>query len=150
VSQFWRPWLQSPKHGLARRVAVYGSSGFQKDSARLADHLADCRKLRAWAQERDVGLDDGPGSLAALDHALDPVSQDARRALDNDCGLYLGTVIVHHQHGAQWHVWPNGHPVVLLASGRVLDVVAAVHDQPHSGQSRLATLYADATRRPQS
>jgi hypothetical protein len=67
-----------------------------------------------------------------------------RRALDNDCGLYLGTVIVGHQPHARWHVWPNGHPVIRLASGRELDVVAAVHDQAHAAQSRLATLYAAA------
>jgi hypothetical protein len=146
MKQFWRQWLPGPRRGVARSVVVHGSPGFRKDTARLTELLADCRRLRAWAQEHEVNLNDSPGSLTALDHALGPASEDVVRALDIDCGLYLGTVIVRHQPPAWWQVWPNGHPVVRLASGRELDVVAAAHDQAHAGQSRLTALYADAAR----
>ncbi len=146
MRQFWRQWPGSPKHGLARGVAVHGSPGCRKDPARLTDLLGDCHTLRAWAQEYEVNLDETPDSLAPLDRALDPAGEDTRQALANDCGLYLGTVIVRHRPSARWHVWPNGHPVVRLASGREIDAVAAVHDPAHAGQSRLATLYAGTAR----
>jgi hypothetical protein len=38
----------------------------------------------------------------------------------------------------------NGHPVVRLASGRDLDVIALANDRLHSGQPRLAEVYTDA------
>ena len=144
MSQFWRQWLPGPRHGLARGIAVHGSPGFQKDAGRLADHLADCRKLRAWAQDHSVDLDGTPGSLAVLDDALCPLTSETRRLLESDGGLYLGTVLVRHLHQARWQVWPNGHPVVRLPSGRNLDVVAAVSDGAQAGQSGLAAHYADA------
>lgn len=131
---------------MARGIVVHGSPGFRKDTAQLTDLLADCRKLRAWAQEHEVNLDDSPHSLAALDQGLGLATEDMRRALENDCGLYLGTVIVRFRSHARWHVWPNGHPVVRLASGRELDVIAAVQDKANAGQSPLAALYADAAR----
>jgi uncharacterized protein DUF6278 len=53
-------------------------------------------------------------------------------------------VIVSTIHGAHWRLWPNGHPVVPLASGRNLDVIALGHDRVDSGQPRLADVYADA------
>jgi Family of unknown function (DUF6278) len=146
MRQSLRRYLRGPKHGIARGVVVHGSPGFRNDSARLTHLLADCRNLRAWAQQHEVNLDASPDSLAELDHALSPASEDMRRRLDSDCGLYLGTVIVQHQHHAKWHIWPNGHPVVRLASGRELDVLAAVHDPAPGGQSRLTVLYADAGR----
>jgi hypothetical protein len=125
---------------------VDGSPGFRQDSARLTDLLADCRKLRAWASERAVGLNDSPGSLATLDRALRAIGEDARLVLSNDCALYLGTAIVRPQPHAHWRVWPNGQPVVRLASGRELDVVAAIHDRAHAGQLNLVALYDDAVR----
>ena len=147
MRQFWRQWVPDPKHGLARGVVVHGSPGFRKDDAQLTSLLADCRQLRAWAAERKITLDDSPDSLAALDHALSPASEDRRRGqLANDCGLYLGTVIVHHRPDARWHVWPNGHPVVRLAPGREVDVVAAVQNRADTGQLNLAALYGDAAR----
>lgn len=143
MRQFWRR-LSSPKHGMARGVAVHGSPGFRNDFARLAYLLADCRDLRAWAEQHEVTPDGSPGSLAALDRILSLASEDVRQGLENDCGLYLGTVIVQHQPRARWLIWPNGHPVVQLATGRELDVINAVHAEAHTGQSRLADLYAGA------
>jgi hypothetical protein len=125
---------------------VYGNPGFMKDSEGLADLLADCRVLRKWAAERDITLDDSPDSLAPLDHALSQVSEGARRMLSMYCGLYLGTVIVRHRVGARWHVWPSGHPVVRLAPGRDLDVVAALENLGGPDQVNLSTLYRDAAR----
>jgi hypothetical protein len=144
MSQFWRQWLPGPKHGVARGIAVHGSPGFQRDAERLADLLADCRKLRAWARDHSVDLDDTPGSLAALDEGLSPLTGETRRLLETDGGLYLGTVLVRHVHQGRWQVWPNGHPVVRLPSGRDLDVVAIVSDDARAGQPGLAALYADA------
>jgi hypothetical protein len=110
MRQFWRQWLRGPKHGIARGVAVHGSPGFRDDWTRLTQLLADCRNLRAWAGQHKIILDDSPGSLASVDHALSPASEDVRRRLENDCGLYLGTVIVHHRPHARWHVCPTGTP----------------------------------------
>jgi Family of unknown function (DUF6278) len=140
----WRAWLPGPKHRVARGVAVHGSPGFRRDGDRLADALADCRNLRAWARERGVDLDNHPDSLARLDRALEPSTEDDRRILEMDGGLYLGTTMVRHIPGARWRIWPNGHPVVKLHSGRELDVVAIASNLAGAGESRLAVLYADA------
>lgn len=144
MSRLWRQWLPGPKHGLARGIVVHGSPGFRKDAERLTDLLGDCRSLRAWARDHGVGLDDTPGSLAALDEALGPLTGEMRRLLESDGGLYLGTVLVRHLRQARWQVWPNGHPVVRLPSGRDLDVVAAVSDGTRAGHPALAAHYADA------
>jgi hypothetical protein len=144
MRRFRRTWLPGPKHGVARVVAVLGSPGFRRDSEQIADQMADCRNLRAWAGAHGGDLDDGPGSLSWLDRALDPLSEADRRLLQVEGGLYLGTVMVGHLAGARWHIWPNGHPVVKLGSGHELDVVAIVGNPAGAGQSRLAALYTDA------
>jgi len=41
-------------------------------------------------------------------------------------------------------VWPNGHPVVRLASGRELDVVAMGATRVREGTPQLADAFADA------
>jgi hypothetical protein len=145
ITQFWRPWLSGAKHGIARGVAVYGSPGFQKDPGQLADLLAECRKLRTWAQEHDIHLDGSPESLSALDEALDRFAdQQTTNGLANEAGCYLGTVLVRQDDRARWEVWPNGHPVVRMTSGHDLDVVAIVNDASRSGKLELAKRYADA------
>jgi hypothetical protein len=145
ITQFWRPWLPAAKHGIARGVAVYGSPGFQKDLGRLADLLADCRKLRAWAEEHGFHLDSSPESLSALDESLDRFAgQQTMNRLANEASRYLGTVLVRHDDRARWQIWPNGHPVVRMPSGQDLDVVAIVNDASRSGKLRLAKHYADA------
>jgi hypothetical protein len=53
-------------------------------------------------------------------------------------------VIVATVVGAHWRLWPNGHPVVHLASGRDLDVAAVASDRVSKGAPRLADVYADA------
>lgn len=142
---FWRRWLPNAKHGLARGVAVYGSPGPRKDPGRLADLLAECRKLRTWAEEHGLRLDNSPASLSVIDEALDRFAdQQTAQVLANDAGSYLGTVLVRHDDHTRWQVWPNGHPVVRLPSGRELDVVAIVVEASRSGKLGLARHYADA------
>jgi hypothetical protein len=144
VRKSWRSWLPGAKNGTARGVAVWGSPGFRHDGEQIADLLAHCRSLRPRAAAHGVTLDGDPDSLAALDRFLDPMTQNDRHALQIDGGLYLGTAMVRHLPGVRWHLWPNGHPVVKLASGREVDVVAIVRDLADAGQLRLAALYADA------
>jgi hypothetical protein len=61
-----------------------------------------------------------------------------------EAGLFLGSVIVATVAGARWRLWPNGHPVVHLASGRDLDVAAVASDRVNRGAPRLADVYPDA------
>jgi hypothetical protein len=145
ITQFWRRWVPGTKHGIARGVAVWGSPGFQKAPGQLADLLAECRKVRAWAEEHGFRLDGSPESLSALDETLDRFAdQQTASGLANEAGLYLGTVLIRHDDGARWKVWPNGHPVVRMPSGHDLDVVAIVNDASRTGKLELAKHYADA------
>ena len=64
-----------------------------------------------------------------------------------ELGLYLGTVIVGTVPGASWLAWPNGHPVVDLAAGKPIDVVAMAERCLLDRSLTLAGLYADAARR---
>ena len=85
--------------------------------------------------------------MAALDQ-LAPRWRDDQEALPwfgNDAGLYLGTVIVRTVPGAVWHVLPGGTPVVGLASGRELQVVAAGLDWAVLGTPELYQMYAEAS-----
>lgn len=129
-------------------MLVYGSPR-PPCPEQLRDSLGKCESLRAWALLRGLELDPVPEDLTVLDEAIDqaiaeygphaPMSPEG-----NDAGLFLGTVIVSTIHGAHWRLWPNGHPVVRLASGRDLDVVALGHDRVHTGQPRLTDVYTDA------
>src|SRR5258706_2515111 len=148
VAQSGRGWLPSPKHGTARGVAVWGRPRLQRHSERLVGLLAGCPNLRACAAAHGLILDDHPDSLAALDRVLDPRSDADGRALHRDGGRDRGTVMARHRPGTPWHPWPNGHPVIKLASGRAVDVIAIVSDLADAGQARLAALYADAATGP--
>lgn len=122
----WRGWFwPGPRNGIARGTAVFGPPGFDEPQ-RLAASLRACPGLRAWAVSRGVLLDDTPHSLRLLDELLEAPDAGPGIAahLDDQIGCYLGTVIVQHVPQARWRVWPNGHPVVALASGRDLDVLA--------------------------
>ncbi|MEK8173094.1 DUF6278 family protein [Streptomyces sp. M19] len=93
----------------------------------MAQLLSECELLRARAESAGVVLDDTPASLEELDQLLPRWRDDPDELpwLGNDAGLYLGTVVVRTVPGALWQVWPNGQPVVRLASGREIDVVEA-------------------------
>ncbi len=103
--------------------------------------------LGCVSRPRPVGiLDDSVGSLDPLDLALDQWRHQPGigPALGTEVGLYLGTVLVGSVDGARWHVWPNGHPVVLLDSGREFDVTALVSDRLDRNGTSLPGLYAEA------
>ena len=96
-----------------------------------------------------MALSGVPADLALLDHALGERRDDQEIAvLGTEVGLFLGTVITASVRGARWRVWPNGHPVVRLASGRELDVAAIGSARVHAGAPRLAHAFADAAGDP--
>ncbi|MFJ6824126.1 DUF6278 family protein [Streptomyces niveus] len=116
------------------------------DAEGVAELLSECELLRVRAGQSGLELDDSPASLEALDQ-LPPHWRDDPEELPwlgNDAGLYLGTVIVRTVEGATWHVWPGGHPVVRLASGREIQVVEAGLDWAVSGAPELSQVYAEA------
>jgi hypothetical protein len=146
--QQWRRWLPGPKHGLARGDVVYGAP-MPPAPEQLREILGRCERLQGWARLQGFGLDPVPEDLALLDEAIDRLIQQhgphpVWSAVESDAGRFLGTVIVSTIYGARWRLWPNGYPVVRLASGRDLDVIALARDRLHSGQPRLAEVYANA------
>src|SRR5947209_19959120 len=140
--------MPGPKHGRAGGVAVYGGSQ-RPDAERLGELLGRCEPLRRWAWAHGFVLSGVPDDLELLDQALDEGDEDAQiAAVGNAAGLFLGTVIITGVPGARWRVWPNGHPVVRLASGRELDVVAVANNRVHQGAPRLTDVYASAAAGP--
>lgn len=115
-------------------------------AAAVAELLSECELLRVRAGQAGLELDDSPASLAALDQ-LPPRWRDDPEELPwlgNDAGLYLGTVIVRTVRGASWHIWPGGHPVVRLTSGREISVVEAGLEWAVNGAPQLSQVYAEA------
>jgi hypothetical protein len=148
VRQQWRRWLRGPKHGLARKAIVHGVPR-HPGREQLRALLGQYKSLQEWGRLQGFDLDPVPEDLAVLDEAIDRLIEEHGRhtqmsAVESDAGRFLGTVIVSTIHGAHWRLWPNGHPVVRLASGRDLDVIALADDRLRSGQPRLAAVYADA------
>ncbi|MFF5971103.1 DUF6278 family protein [Streptomyces sp. NPDC012769] len=134
-------WLKRHETEQSPLVSV-----FDRDPAGAAELLAECALLRARAQESGVALDDTPRSLTALDQ-LPPRWRDDPEELPwvgNDAGLYLGTVLVRTVAGAGWRLRPDGQPVVLLASGREINVVEAGLDWATTGTPELSQVYAEA------
>jgi hypothetical protein len=136
--------MPGPKRGMARGVAVYGRPrGLDPDQ--LCELLGRCEELRGWARVRGLALSGVPRDLDLLDRAIDERLADRLpAALGNEAGLFLGTVIIGSVAGAGWRIWPNGHPVIRLASGRELDVVAMGHARVSQGSPRLTGVFADA------
>ncbi|MER5883029.1 DUF6278 family protein [Streptomyces sp. NPDC001941] len=140
---FWENWRRRQGETGARPLAAV----FTEDPEGITELFSECELLRARAQESGVELDDTQGSLEALDQ-LPPRWRDDPEELPwlgNDAGLYLGTVIVRTVAGSAWHVWPGGHPVVRLASGREIDVVEAGQEWAGSGAPELSQVYAEAS-----
>ncbi|SDL83917.1 DUF6278 family protein [Streptomyces wuyuanensis] len=132
------------RHDSARSQSLASAVG--GDSEGVAALLSECELLRARVGQQGLELDDTPASLEALDQ-LPPRWRDDPEELPwlgNDAGLYLGTVIVRTVRGAVWHVWPGGHPVVRLASGREVNVVEAGLDWAMHGSPELSQVYAEA------
>lgn len=128
----------------ARGTATYVSGDAEQEG--IAELLAECELLRVRAAQQGLELDDTPASLEALDQ-LPPGWRDDPEELPwfgNDAGLYLGTVLVRTVPGAHWHLWPSGTPVVVLASGREVDVVGAGLEWAATGAPELCQVYAEA------
>ncbi|WP_030752027.1 DUF6278 family protein [Streptomyces sp. NRRL F-5135] len=135
------------RHGAGSGAPRAESAG--GEPAGVAALLSECELLRARAGQDGLVLDDSPASLAALDQ-LPPRWRDDPEELPwlgNDAGLYLGTVIVRTVPGAAWHVWPSGHPVVRLASGREIEVVEAGVEWAGTGAPELSQVYGEAAER---
>jgi Family of unknown function (DUF6278) len=157
VTRRWLRWIPGAKHGPARSVAVFGRPS-HPDPTLLAGLLGSCDQLRTWARTgHGLELGNSAGDLPLLDRAFDEAIEVARSeqggpariaSLGGQAGLYLGTVIAGSVPGAHWRLWPNGHPVVRLPSGRDLDVVAIATNQISEGSPRLAAAYADAVTGP--
>jgi len=131
------------RHGLAVGVAVHSEGDSEPEG--VAELLSECQLLRAQAEQAGVDLDDSAASLEAIDQLLPRWRDDEETLpwLGNDAGLYLGTVIVRTVPDAVWEIWPNGQPVVRLATGREIDVVAVGHEWAATGAPELSQVYAE-------
>jgi hypothetical protein len=89
---------------------------------------------------------------SAFDHAMElgrePGGPSQIGLLASHVGLYLATVIAGTVPGARWRLWPNGHRVLRLPSGRNIDVIAIANRRVSMGSPLLADAYADATAGP--
>ncbi|MDI3385243.1 DUF6278 family protein [Streptomyces sp. B-S-A8] len=134
---------------LGRRTDEPGANlaaAFAEDPDGVAALLSECELLRSQAAVAGLELDDSVASLEALDQLTPRWRDDPEMLpwLGNDAGLYLGTVLVRTVPGARWHVWPGGHPVVRLASGREIQVVEAGLEWAVSGAPELSQVYGEA------
>lgn len=143
--EWWRRWMPGPKRGVARGVAVSGHP-HGPDPDHLHELLGRCEELRSWARMHGLALSGIPEDLELLDQAIDELPTEGELPPGSEAGLFLGTVIIACVAGACWRVWPNGHPVIRLASGRELDVVAMGDDRVSKGAPRFINVFADAAR----
>jgi hypothetical protein len=137
-----------PKHGPALGVAVFTA----KDSVVSRDMtgtIGDSGRLRQWSIDHGVVLNDDAQSLELLDAHIDEWNADPSHYesvdIGNEVSTYLGNVILKNVAGSRWRVWPNGHPVIALASGRELDVTALVGDRLLRSEPSLHSIYAQAS-----
>ncbi|MCS0600064.1 DUF6278 family protein [Streptomyces sp. LP11] len=130
---------------LGHRQKKTGRPALPADPEGVAALLSECELLRSQAAGAGVRLDDTPASLEALDQLVPRWRDDAETLpwLGNDAGLYLGTVVVRTVPGAAWRIRSDGEPVVLLASGREVEVVPSGREWAVSGVPELSQLYAE-------
>jgi hypothetical protein len=126
-------------------VGVFGGPGFAQDVSGLNELLGRWAALRSWAEARGIALSGVPDDLLLLDQEIGEQPRDpVLTKLANEVGLFLGTMIINNVEGARWRVWPNGHPVVLTASGREHDVIGLANRRMRADGPPLAEVYADA------
>jgi hypothetical protein len=141
----WRRRKGQPGRNVAKALVVFGNPGFQ-DPKKLNELLSAHDDIPRWASARHVHLSNEPDALVTLDEVLDEWDEDPTIGpqLANEVGVYLGNMIVGNVQGARWTVWPNGHPVVGLASGRQVDVTDLVRQRLRSGGRSLPDIYSNA------
>lgn len=90
-----------------------------------------------------------PEDLALVDGAVDDWKENPEigPAVGNVVGMFLGTALVQHVDGAQWHVWPNGHPVVRTKSGHEYDVTVLAERRIRLGKPHLSSILAEVRLR---
>lgn len=141
-----RRWM-GPKHGPALGVAMFTAKG-STASRDLTGPMADDGRLHEWALLHGVVLHDDAPSLELLDAHIDEWHADPSHHecvdLGNSVGIYLGNVMLSGIAGSRWRVWPNGHPVIRLASGREFDVTALVGERLLRSGSSLPSIYERA------
>ena len=137
-----------PKHGPALGVAVFTA----KDSVVSRDMtgaIGESSRLRQWSNDHGVVLNDDAQSLELLDAHIYEWNADPSHYesvdIGNEVSTYLGNVILKNVAGSRWRVWPNGHPVIALASGRELDVTSLVGDRLRRSGPSLHSIYAQAS-----
>ncbi|MGW0752869.1 DUF6278 family protein [Streptomyces sp. NPDC002587] len=135
---------------LNRREAVRSAGlavAFAGDPEGVAELFSECEMLRVQARAAGLELDESLASLEALDQLMPRWRRDPEVVpwLGNDAGFYLGTVIIRTVPGAGWRVWPNGQPVIGLASGRELNVIESGVSWAMTGSPELSQAYAEAS-----
>ncbi|WEO94425.1 DUF6278 family protein [Streptomyces sp. FXJ1.172] len=130
---------------LGHRHKKNGDAALPSDPEGVAALLSECELLRSQADRAGIRLDDTPASLQALDQLVPRWRDDAETVtrLGHDAGLYLGTVVVRTVPGAAWRIRCDAEPVVLLASGREIEVADAGQGWAASGVPELSQLYAE-------
>ncbi|MFD0269428.1 DUF6278 family protein [Streptomyces sp. NPDC127106] len=138
-------------HWLNRNDTERGGAGLAaalaQDPEGVSELFSECEMLRVQARAAGLELDETPASLEALDQLMPRWRRDPELVpwLGNDAGLYLGTVIIRTRPGAGWQVRPDGQPVILLASGRELNVVESGVSWAMTGSPELSQAYAEAS-----
>uniref|UniRef100_A0AAU2JYU5 DUF6278 family protein n=1 Tax=Streptomyces sp. NBC_00049 TaxID=2903617 RepID=A0AAU2JYU5_9ACTN len=123
------------------------AAAFADDPEGVAELFSECEMLRVQARAAGLELDGSPVSLEELDQLMPRWRRDPEIVpwLGNDAGFYLGTVIIRTIPGTAWQVWPNGQPVIRLASGRELNVIESGVSWAMTGSPELSQAYAEAS-----
>ncbi|MEU4727495.1 DUF6278 family protein [Streptomyces sp. NPDC023588] len=135
---------------LNRRETEQGAglaAALAADPEGVAEMFSECEMLRVQARAAGLELDESQASLEELDQLMPRWRRDPEIVpwLGNDAGFYLGTVIIRTVPGAGWQVWPNGQPVIRLASGRELNVIESGVSWAMTGSPELSQAYAEAS-----
>jgi hypothetical protein len=121
-----------PKYEVASGVGVFESRR-SSGSAIVASPLAGDGRPRQWSLAHRADLTYDLASLEFLDAHLDEWNSDPSHheilKLADGVGIYLSNVILRNVAKGRWRVWPNGHPVVGLRSGREIEVNPLINDR---------------------